>query len=180
MRCVMGSCTNLFFPFIRCHCIRVHRKLHALTHTFIHFCHPVRVWPQTVFRLYSRFGDIVAANCASAHMHTRTRPTHTRLHGSYVFGVSSRSEIRFFPASLSRGTGERYFLLFGVVWAPLGHPSALLWAPMGAYLGKELWTDFGCQNDRFRGFPANEGNVSSKSSWLRARNKSLTLWYHGS
>ena len=35
----------------------------------------------TVFRLYSRLGDIVAAKRASAHMHARTHPlTHIRTH----------------------------------------------------------------------------------------------------
>ena len=96
------------------------------------------------------------------------------------FRCFKRSEIRFFPTTLSRGTGGRYFRLFGVLWAPLGHPSALLWAPGGAYSGKEMSTHFGWQNDAFVGSAPAQGNRSGKRSWPCARKKSITLWYRGS
>ena len=92
-----------------------------------------------------------------------------RLHGSYVFDVLSGQKQGFFRHRFRRGSRRRFFRVFGVVWAPLGHPAGPLWAPRDAYFADGFRRDFGCQNDRFWGFPAEGGNGCISTGWPRAR-----------
>ena len=98
-----------------------------------------------------------------------------RLHGSYVFGVSSGQKLGFFRHRFRMGSRRRFFRLSGVFWAPLGHPAAPLWAPWGPYFADGFRRDFGCQNDGFRVLPPKGENRSSERGWPRARRENL-LW----
>ena len=128
----------------------------------------IRFW-----RVFSRFrvafGLLRASFSRAFGGYRPWQKRYPRLHGSYVFDVLSGQKQGFFRHRFRRGSRRRFFRLFGVFWAPLGHPSAPLWAAGGAYFADGFRRDFGCQNDRFSGSPATEGNRCSERGWPRAR-----------
>ena len=108
----------------------------------------IRFW-----RVFSRFrvafGLLRASFSRAFGGYRLWQKRYPRLHGSYVFDVLSGQKQGFFRHRFRRGSRRRFLRLFGVFWAPLGHPAAPLWAPWGAYSAKEVWMDFRCQNDGF-------------------------------
>ena len=128
----------------------------------------IRFW--SVFsRFRVAFGLLRASFSRAFGGYRLWQKRYPRLHGSYVFDVLSGQKQGFFRHRFRRGSRRRFLRLFGVFWAPLGHPAAPLWAPWGAYFADGFRRDFGCQNDGFRVFPPNEGNCSISTSWPRAQ-----------
>ena len=132
------------------------------------------------WRVFSRFcvafGLLRASFSRAFGGYRLWQKQYPRLHGSYVFGVSSGQKQGFFRHRFRRGSWRRFLRLFGVFWTPLGtrrlhfghHGALISRTDFEEILGAKMM-DFGCSLRR--------GEIVSVVGVGLAREEKLILYH---